>query len=172
MDGQIDIFQYVRENLEKISYGYRGCKGCRWYRSEEGRCSWAMTRDTYAKKVNYMYPDCGGHSFEPDEYVIPRMCSNCKYGNQFEYETKPEYAESLKRHNGYTRQAADDPLEEPNIYCDCHKGSLNRRTEYKDLEWANFGVGHWHRQHEWDTCDNWELSVNDYRDFKDLKEAD
>lgn len=96
------------------------------------------------------------------------MCGNCKWANQFEYEIKPEYEDSVKKHNGYTKQSAEDPLEEPNIYCTHRDGSLNRRTAYKDIEQAGFGVGHWNRQHEWDTCDRWELDQGGYRNFDRL----
>ena len=103
--------------------------------------------------------------FKPSEYIIPGMCANCRYSNQFEYETKPEYADELKKHNGYTTRAANDPVEEPNIYCDHKDGSLNRRTEYKDCEEPGFGIGHWHKQHEWDTCDRWRPDNGPYTNW-------
>ena len=159
-DGQMTI-DNLAEEVKPIEYGSRGCKACHWmgWMNKTGECHW---NDPYWVKYNGVktYPSCG--YFMPYEAVVPRMCSNCKYSNQFEYETKPEYAEELKKHNGYTRKAADDPLEGPNIYCDHPDGSLNRRTAYKDLEWPGFGVGHWHRQHEWDTCDRWEEDHGDY----------
>lgn len=168
-DGQITINQYI-EAKKPIEYGHRGCNSCSWYNFKEMRCSWAISRSNHKKRVDYEYPECGDISgYMPNEYKVPRMCANCKWANSFEYETKPEYAEDLKRHNGYTRQAADDPLEEPNIYCTHPDGSLNRRTEYKDIESPGFGVGHWHRQHEWDTCDRWELERGCYRNFSELE---
>jgi len=165
---QMTIFDYIEENKHTV-YGDRGCKCCFWYRSEPGRCYWAITRDRPNKpKLDYKYPDCDYDChFEPSEYKIPRMCANCKWANQFCYQEKPEYIEEKKR-NGYSKKSMYDPLEEPNIYCTHKDGSLNRRTEYKDREWADFGVGHWHRQHEWDTCDRWELATDDYRDFSGL----
>lgn len=173
MDEQISINDFLREQ-GPIEYGERSCRACEWFRSEPGRCYWAIQRDKPNRPKNeFFYPSCddGDSHFEPSEYKVPRMCSNCKWGNQFEYETKPEYEEDLKRHNGYTKKAANDPLETPNIYCDHPEGSLNRRTEYKDREWANFGIGHWHRQHEWDTCDRWELERGDYRDFSEIEKT-
>jgi len=170
MDGQINLFDYIQETA-KIEYGHRGCRSCCWYREKEGRCQWAISQDgRKAKRVDYQYPFCDGYgSFQPSEYKVPRMCANCKWSNSFEYEIKPEYEEYDRKHNNYSRQSADDPLEEPNIYCTHRDGSLNRRTEYKDIEQEGFGVGHWHRQHEWDTCDRWELEKGDYRDFSELE---
>lgn len=165
MNGQINLFDYIRDTAE-ITYGHRGCKSCGWYREDAGRCQWAILKDRPGIRVDYTYPSCEGFgSYLPSEYKIPRMCGNCKWANQFEYDIKPEYEESVKRNNGYTIESADDPLEEPNIYCTHRDGSLNRRTEYKDIEQAGFGVGHWHRQHEWDTCDRWELDAGGYRRF-------
>ena len=168
MNEQICIDDLLREQ-QKPEYGYRGCHGCTWFREESGRCKWAIDKDRGHKPpVDYLYPVCAGNDighFEPSEYRIPKMCANCQWANDFVYKNKPEYAEALKRNNGYTREAADDPLEEPNIYCTHPQGSLNRRTEYKDLEWPGFGVGHWNRQHEWDTCDRWQMERGGYRKF-------
>lgn len=165
MNGQLTIFEYIRDT-EDITYGHRGCRSCCWYRSDVGRCQWAIIKDRPNMRVDYSYPSCEGFClYQPSEYKVPQMCGNCKWANQFEYDIKPEYEESVKRNNGYTIESADDPLEEPNIYCTHRDGSLNRRTEYKDIEQAGFGVGHWHRQHEWDTCDRWELDAGGYRRF-------
>lgn len=169
IEGQMSIDDLIREQ-QKPEYGYRGCNGCNWYRPQSGRCQWAINEDRgYKPHIDFIYPVCAGENgvghFEPGEYRIPRMCSNCKWANVFCYKNKPEYAAELAKNNGYTRRAADDPLEEPNIYCTHPQGSLNRRTEYKDLEWAGFGIGHWHRQHEWDTCDRWEMERGGYRKF-------
>ena len=164
-DGQMTL-EALAEEVKPIEYGSRGCKVCRWYNKSNGPygkkmpgCYW---NDAYWVKVDGMpvYPTCG--RFEPAESCVPGMCANCKWSNQFEYQDKPEYAEELKRHNGYTRRAADDPLEEPNIYCTHPEGSLNRRTAYKDREQEGFGVGHWDRQHEWDTCDRWKEDRGPY----------
>lgn len=171
MDEQISINDFLREQ-EPIKYGERSCRACVWFRSEPGRCYWAIQSDKPNKpKQNFFYPSCqrGYSGFEPYEYKVPRMCSNCKWANQFCYEKKDEYKKEGAP-GGYSSKAMYDPVEEPNIYCTHREGSLNRRTEYKDIEWENFGVGHWHRQHEWDTCDRWELETDDYRDFKELKE--
>lgn len=172
MDEQISINDFLREQ-EPIKYGERSCRACFWWRSEPGRCYWAISRDRPNKpRKDFFYPSCedGGSHFEPSEYKIPKMCGNCKYCNEFVYQKKPEYAEELKQHNGYTRRAADDPVEEPNIYCTHPEGSLNRRTEYKDREWPGFGIGHYHRQHQWDTCDRWKLA-DDYRDFSEIEKT-
>jgi hypothetical protein len=150
-DGQMTL-ENLAEEVKKTEYGSRGCKACFWFGKKAEGCYW---NDRYFVK-NFgilTYPSC--ERFEPDPATIPRMCRSCKWSNQFKYEKKTEYAEELKKHNGYTRTAADDPVEEPNIYCEHPDGSLNRRTEYKDCEQEGFGVGHWDRQHEWDTCDRW-----------------
>lgn len=166
MGDQVTIFDFV-----PAAYGDKGCKVCQWNR--DGRCFWAIIKDRPGKpSVDFTFPECdGGCSFMPNEYKIPRMCANCKHSNQFVYETKPEYEKDLEKHNGYTDKAANDPVEEPDIYCTHHDGSLNRRTEYKDFESAGFGIGHWHRQHEWDTCDRWELETSGYVDYRELKMA-
>lgn len=170
IEGQMSIDDLLREQ-QKPEYGSRGCNACWWFRENVGRCQWAIDRD-YTRagkaKIDYKYPVCGADfagTFEPSPYRVPKMCGNCKWANEFCYKNKPEYAAELAKNNGYTRRAADDPLEEPNIYCTHPQGSLNRRTEYKDLEWAGFGVGHWNRQHEWDTCDRWEMERGGYRKF-------
>jgi len=160
-DGQINLFEYIQEQ-RPVEYGDKGCRVCYWNEKDKG-CHW---KDKYYKSLKMGdYPNC---YFEPSEYKIPRMCANCKYSNEFCYEIKEKYAESVKRHNGYTREAADDPKETPNIYCIHKEGSLNRRTEYKDREQEGFGIGHWNRQHEWDTCDRWEVHQGPYLNFKEI----
>ncbi|MBR3163801.1 hypothetical protein IKF15_00620 [Candidatus Saccharibacteria bacterium] len=169
IEGQISLDDLMKQT-ETPRYGFRGCAGCTWYRLDKDgnrRCYWAITKDrAYRPKADYIYPHCDDNSphFEPCAYKVPRMCGNCKYCNQFVYENKEEYG------TAYTRAAADDPKETPNIYCTHPQGSLNRRTAYKDLEWAGFGVGHYDRQHEWDTCDRWELDQGGYRTFSFTKE--
>lgn len=153
---QLTIFDCIEEQTP-IVYGDRGCKVCGWF--NKGECQW---KDN--KFVRHEYPNC---MFRPSEYKVPRMCANCEYANLFHYEIKEEYEEECKKHGNYSKKAADDPKEEPNIYCTHYDGSLNRRTEYKDVEVAGFGVGHWHQQHEWDTCDRWKLD-NSIR-FKEMR---
>lgn len=148
MNEQITIDMYMASKRAP-EYGERGCQACEWWdnRSDIKGCYW---NDEYWQKNSFMgrqeYPNC---KFMPDSYKVLRMCGNCEYCNTFEYQEKPE-------HKNDHLKAMYDPLEEPNIYCTHPEGSLNRHTAYKDLEQANFGVGHYHRQHEWDTCDRWE----------------
>ena len=165
-DGQLTL-EGLAEEVKPIEYGSRGCKVCHWHNKSTGPGRGRITQGCYWNEAYWVkndgvkaYPTCG--QFEPDERKVPGMCANCKWSNQFEYQDKPEYAEELKKHNGYTRRSADDPLEEPNIYCTHPDGSLNRRTAYKDREQEGFGVGHWHRQHEWDTCDRWQEDRGPY----------
>ena len=134
----LDMFM----NTEKpVTYGDRGCHVCQWWNKKEKDCVWHLEYNS-----TEAFPDC---KFMPADYRGLHMCANCAQANCFIFEDKPE-------HNGDYKASMYDPLEEPNIYCDHPEGSLNRRTAYKDLEEPNFGVGHWHRQHEWDTCDRWE----------------
>ena len=80
-----------------------------------------------------------GSHWLPDGTKIPGLCGCCKHGNCFEYEGES--------HN---------PIEEPNIYCEHDDGSLNRYCPYEKYKQERFGVGTWHRQHEYDTCERWE----------------
>ena len=149
---QITIDMYLATKRPP-EYGERGCHVCTWYghMGQEG-CCW---NDEYWQKDSFFkrqeYPDC---RFMPSSSRGMPMCDNCEHCNNFIYQIKPEYLKDVA--NGKRIKAMYDPLEEPNIYCDHHLGSLNRRTAYKDLEQAGFGVGHYHRQHEWDICDRWE----------------
>ena len=145
---QITMEEYYW-TLQPPKYGDRGCTLCWWYDRKKQCCQWDDIE--YFSKTVHTYPSC--EHFEPSERCVPGMCASCKYSNRFKYEIKEEYIPRLK--NGYSRESADDPLEEPNIYCTHPDGSLNRHTAYKDLEWPGFGVGHWDRQHEWDTCERY-----------------
>ena len=155
----LDMYQKTLEEPTKpIEYGDRGCRVCFWWnnRTDMPGCYW---NDQYWLKDSFcqrqIYPDC---KFMPDDVKGLHMCANCEHANSFVHQHKPQYLEKInKSWNHYCRESNEDPLEEPNIYCTHPEGSLNRRTAYKDLEQKNFGVGHWNRQHEWDTCDRWEL---------------
>lgn len=133
-DGQMTFGDYILAS-KKIEYGDQGCAVCSWM-TDKG-CTWKGSQ-IYRDK----FPHC---SFMPNEVKVPRMCSNCEYSNQFQYE-------------GESR----NPIETPNIYCTHPEGSLNRRTAYKERESKGFGVGSWDRQHEWDTCDRWERHTGLY----------
>lgn len=150
---QITLDMYMA-SVKPPEYGARGCHVCFWHNfdpKDEG-CHW-NSKVWKWKTEEQKYPDC---SFMPDDKYF-HMCANCEHANNSVHQNKPEYAEAIKKSwNGYCKKANEDPLEEPNIYCTHPEGSLNRHTAYKDIERPNFGVGHWHRQHEWDTCDRWE----------------
>lgn len=150
MNEQMTIDMYL-STIREPQYGERGCQVCEWWDHDTKTkgCSW---NDAYYRKdkdfVLNEYPTCG--RFMPDSYKIKGMCGNCEHCNNFVFQRKPEY-------EGKNRSLANnDPVDEPNIYCTHPKGSLNRHTAYKDLEQKKFGVGLYHRQHEWDTCDRWE----------------
>lgn len=154
----LEMYQKTLEKPTKpVEYGDRGCRVCGWWNhhSKVPGCYW---NDPYWLKDKFherqIYPDC---KFMPDDRMGLPMCANCEYANSFVHQHKPEYKAKIENSwSNYCPESNDDPLEEPNIYCTHPEGSLNRRTAYKDLEEAGFGVGHWHRQHEWDTCDRWE----------------
>lgn len=156
------------EESEEIVYGTRSCAACIW-RTKDKTCKWAEHERRPGKPAPvYTYPSCEGYgSFEPCMYKVPQMCANCKWSSCFHYETKPEYIDYKKLTGKVHRDAFRDPVEEPNIYCEHPEGSLNRRTAYKDVEWPGFGACHWDRQHEWDTCDRWEIERGTYIDFTD-----
>lgn len=147
---EFETFEVPGKVIMGPEYGDRGCEVCVWHdRMGVKGCEW---NDPYWIKGGFkkqIYPDC---RFMPDTTKIPGMCGNCKHSNCFIYKTKPEYENCKNSHS----KAMNDPVDEPNIYCDHHDGSLNRRTAYKDLEQHKFGVGLYHRQHEWDICDRWE----------------
>jgi len=173
-DGQLTL-EGLAEEIKPIEYGSRGCKACQWYQCDNGPngrkslgCSW---NDKYWRKIDgvKVYPTC--EMFMPVESKVPGMCANCKWANQFKYEMKEEYKQRCRWPGDSPKGAMDDPVEEPNIYCTHPKGSLNRRTAYKDCEQAGFGVGHWHRQHGWDTCDRWEEDRGDYAYWNFKEEA-
>lgn len=155
-DGQMTL-DNLAEEVKGIEYGSRGCQACAWYKNEA--CEW---NDKYWRGKNGLkvYPTCG--DFLPDESKIPGMCHSCKWSNCFHYEMKEEYKKHCRWPGDSPPGAFDDPVEEPNIYCVHPEGSLNRSTAYKDCEQAGFGTGHWHRQHEWDTCDRWQEERGPY----------
>lgn len=145
-DGQMSIQDFL-----PVEYGEISCRVCHWHEYGSGECHW-MDKHHQAS-INPDNPR-GCEKFQPSEYLIPGMCASCKYSKSFKYDIKPEYQDKLI--NGYSRESADDPVENENIYCDHEEGSLNRRCAYKDYQWEGFGVGHWNRQHEYDTCDRYE----------------
>lgn len=147
MDEQITIEMYMATQRPP-EYGERGCQVCAWWDHFDIKgCFWNEDYWIKSGHKKQEYPEC---KFMPSSNKIQKMCDNCKYCNCFVYEEKPE-------HKGkHDSKAINDPVDEPNIYCDHPEGSLNRHTAYKDLEQHKFGVGLYHRQHEWDTCDRWE----------------
>lgn len=149
-EGQMtmDMFMATKRPPE---YGERGCHVCEWWnnRSDIPGCYW---NDEYWLKggcERQVYPNC---KFMPDSAKIEKMCANCEHCNQFVFQDKPE-------HKDNHRKSMYDPVDEPNIYCTHREGSLNRHTAYKEFEKHKFGVGLYHRQHEWDTCDRWEPEI-------------
>ena len=126
------------------------CEYCMWGESEE-------TCDYSEKNPKAYYTGefaCKNkEKWKPSSWRIPRLCSNCEHSNPFVYQIKPEYAPKNGRYN---KMAAEDPVEEPNIYCTKWMGSVNRSKPFQEFENPGFGVGRYHQQHEWDTCDAWE----------------
>lgn len=153
-DGQMDISDFL-----PVEYGTISCKVCHWMRYGHDQCHW---RDKhYHESIKPEDPEHCEH-FMPSEYLVPGMCASCKYSSSFEYEVKEEYIPRMK--NGYSRESADDPIEDENIYCTHPEGSLNRRCSYTKYQWPGFGIGHWHRQHEYDTCDRYRKDKEFYGD--------
>lgn len=161
MNEQINLFDYI-QTIDPFKCFRGDCHYCYWGSNEE-TCQW--TKSKYLGCVNK-------DKWAPSPTNIPKLCGNCAYSNQFEYMLKPEYEEDARKHNGYSRRGADDPVEEPNIYCDRTDGSINRKSPYRDLWEEGFGIGHWHRQHEWDTCDGWKLDKEFFGNYPDLKESE
>ena len=143
MDGQLSLFDIDYSNSEFKQYIGK-CEYCMWG-DDEKTCIWSFTNED-----SYSYKQCHSRNlWRPDELKIPRLCGSCKYANCFRYESKPEYKDSVK--------AAYDPVETPNIYCIKKGGSVNRSQPFLEYYTHNFGVGHWDRQHELDTCDAYEI---------------
>lgn len=158
------MFQFESKDVDKVRAipnefaQYIGkCEYCEWGKDEE-TCTWT---DKYWEKAGEEFREntmCINKSrWRPSGNKIPRLCGSCEHSNCFIYDTKPEYQEKInKSWNHYCSKAAYDPLETPNIYCDREGGSVNRQQPFLDYYEHNFGVGHWNRQHELDTCDAWE----------------
>lgn len=126
------------------------CEYCCWG-EDESSCDYSEKNPKAYYKGELACKNKG--HWRPNTWKIPKLCANCKHSNQFVYVIKPEYAPV----NGkYNKKAIEDPVEEPNIYCTKWKGSVNRKKAFPQYETPGFGVGRYHRQHEYDTCDAWE----------------
>jgi len=146
------------------TYGI-GCGGESWWCKQEGinakpipktweeyvgrceYCGWGQNKYTCQWSTDnpnkYSYKHCKDGSFwQPDAWKIPGLCGGCKYHNSFHY----------------MGEDIDHPIEEPNIYCTRDEGSQNRQKPFERFEQPGFGVGTWHRQHEWDVCEAWQPS--------------
>lgn len=134
--------QKVKEEVRELKCfaDYIGkCDFCYWQRNncDKFTCDWS-----YQNNDKYSYKQCYDGSFWlPEALSIPKLCGSCKFANMF-------------CHGG---EDINHPVEEPNIYCTRDEGSLNRQKPYDFYCQQGFGVGTWHRQHEWDSCDAWEL---------------
>ena len=147
---QMHLFDFISPDSFEDYVGK--CEYCMWNNGTIG-CPWDKEK---RKKWHIDSAVCKDHDhWRPNSCKIPGLCGGCKHANSFEYEIKEKYKSKLSW-NGYSSEAADDPEETPNIYCTRDGGSVNRRKPFERFETKNFGVGHWHRQHEWDTCDGWE----------------
>ena len=149
---QMTLFDLIREEPEPIKEqidfskikcfaDYVGkCEFCGWQRNncDKTTCQWSCQNPD---KRNTYYRCDNGSFWQPESHSIPGLCGACKYSNSFVYEGEDIY----------------HPIEEPNIYCEREDGSVNRQRPFINFCQEGFGVGYWHRQHEWDTCDAWEL---------------
>lgn len=113
------------------------CEFCDWG-VDEITCQWSNKNPSRHK---YGGCECGS-KWMPDVWKIPKLCGGCRWHNDFHYQGED----------------IDHPIEEPNIYCTRPGGSINRIKPYQEFEEAGFGVGTWHRQHEFDSCEGWEAS--------------
>lgn len=158
-----DINPKQKETPKEFSDYIGWCEYCYWGTDEE-TCHWSVNcKDKHHKAV---LCECdANHSFwKPNCWKIPHLCGNCKHSNMFAYRSTNEYVKDGVLHkDGYF------PIEEPNIYCLRNGGSVNRTRPYEEFCTENFGVGHWHRQREWDTCDAWELDSCYHKYLKEEK---
>lgn len=171
-EGQTDIFDFLNPDPVAMDpdpaagqtdppqcfADYIGrCEYCYWGNDPES-CTWS---DRYQGRLRNKAFQCINRSnWMPCIYKIPKLCGNCEHSNPFRYQVKDKYKPMLK--NGYYHDAACDPVEEPNIYCTYEDGSLNRSQPFAKFCHDGFGIGSWDRQHEFDTCDNWELDRHAY----------
>lgn len=136
------------------------CEYCMWGK-DEASCHWSVNcTDKHHKSI---IQECDeNHSFwKPDSWKIPKLCGNCRHSNNFVCKCEKEEVDQY----GVVRRDLDKPIEEPNIYCTRHDGSINRSRPYEVYCTPGFGVGHWHRQREWDTCDGWELDTQFHKNL-------
>lgn len=185
IEGQMSIFDFqecipqeettkqCECNIPQTFSEYVGrCEYCYWGKDEE-TCHWSINYKDKCGKAN-LYECDEKHSFwKPNAWKIPRLCGNCRYSNCFHYEVEEPY-KALFIEKGYTKEGADHPVEDSKIYCtrrEDHEdsGGVNRSRPYESFCNNGFGVGHWHRQREWDTCDAWELDTEWHKELKEQK---
>ena len=177
IEGQLDVFDILAEaeapkeepqGEPQTFEDYIGrCEYCMWY--GYGLYDWRGNRRKGTEGLNCQWETkgkgfaCLGKSkWKPSTYTIPHLCGNCRHSNCFHYQKKPEYKDNDPR-------AFSDPVEEPNIYCTRDEGSVNRQQPFKDCYEKNFGACRWDRNHEWDTCEAWELDYTYHADLKEKK---
>lgn len=148
-EGQMNLGEIINDKKSaEISSALKECESCLFWKryNEYGTLAGIGTEFHYAcsldsrKHFERVGPyKCSG-DWKPGRKALIGCCATCKYSNCFIYEGDHQ----------------DNPIEEPNIYCDHPEGSLNRRCVYPEYWTRRFGVGTWHRQHEYDTCDRYE----------------
>lgn len=136
MDGQMNIFDFP-EYLpdEKLIEGH--CNTCCWA-NKNNKCNKLIYDYDKADRLKHEAGNCD--DWKPNTLLF-KCCHTCDYCNDFEYQ-----GEDIKH-----------PVDEPNIYCTHSEGSLNRYCRWPQHVQPNFGVGLYHRQHEYDLCDRWKL---------------
>lgn len=120
------------------------CEYCAWWNKSDG------LRETQGCMWMQHYPghldedDLKNHSCWMPQTKGMKVCATCKHSNDFIYEGEDMY----------------HPVENNDLYCDLEdfygKTPINRRELFQKYRTRNFGVGYYHRQHEYDTCDLWE----------------
>lgn len=138
-------YKWSKNNIE-----YK-CITCAWNKSLDPitnkiGCIWSRY---YPEEKKYQKDGCD--RWRPEERQF-KCCATCKYCNSFEYEGDD----------------INNPIDEPNIYCTHKDGSKNRYCRWPEKVQKRFGVGLYHRQHEYDLCDNWELDTFSHKDCKKL----
>lgn len=120
------------------------CEYCVYYRDPSSdQTKWYIERHYGTKPCNLSERVIGKTDGICKSWLPARLyglCQTCKYSNMFVYQG--EYK---------------NPIEEPNIYCTHRDGSKNRHCAFPELVHTHMwnDLDSWHREHEYDTCDNY-----------------
>lgn len=120
------------------------CECCGWWNRTNGYMG--MVPGCFWEKE---YPehldddDLENHTCWMPNVELMKVCGSCEHSNSFLYSGD-----------------VDHPEEDNDLYCDLwhfhNRHPENRRQLFEGKRRKNFGLGIYHRQHEYDTCDCWE----------------